>query len=138
MTAITTERDTQRRDGKQGAYHVLAATKVLAGTLVVLTAAGYAQGGAAGSTTLKALGVADETADNSGGASGDIRVKVRRDGWFRFANSAAGDLITTADIGSNCYIADNQTVAKTNGSASRSIAGNVRDVDAVGVWIEFV
>lgn len=137
MTAITTERDTQRRLGHQVAYPVLAATKVLAGTLVVLTAAGYAQGGAV-ATTLKAVGMAQETADNTAGASGDIKVTVRRDGWFRFANSAAGDLLTIADIGASCYILDNQTVAKTDGTGTRSVAGKVRDVDASGVWIEFV
>lgn len=137
MTAIATERDTQRRDGKAAAYPVLAATKVLAGTLVALTAAGYAQGGVV-ATTLKAVGVADETADNTAGASGDIKVKTRKDGWFRFANSAAGDLISIADIGNNCYIVDNQTVAKTDGAASRSVAGKIRDVAADGVWIEFI
>lgn len=137
MTAITTERDTQRRLGAQGAYPVLAATKVLAGTLVALTAAGYAQGGAT-ATTLKAVGVADLTADNTAGASGDIKVETRRDGWFRFANSAAGDLITIADISNSCYIVDNQTVAKTDGAGTRSVAGKIRDVDAAGVWIEFI
>jgi hypothetical protein len=137
MTAITTERDTQRRLGDQVACPVLAATKVLAGSLVALTAAGYAQGGAV-ATTLKAMGMAEETADNTAGASGDIKVRVRRDGWFRFANSAAGDLITIADISANCYIVDNQTVAKTDGTATRSIAGKIRDVDATGVWIEFI
>lgn len=137
MTAITTERDTPRRAGDKAAYPVLAATKVLAGTLVVLTAAGYAQGGAV-ATTLKAVGVADETVDNTAGASGDLKVPVRNDGWFRFANSAAGDLITIADINGNCYVVDNQTVAKTDGAATRSIAGKIRDVDATGVWIEFI
>lgn len=137
MTAIAAERDTQRRQGDRAAYPVLAATKVLAGTIVALTAAGYAQGGAV-ATTLKAVGVADETADNTAGASGDIKVPIRNDGWFRFSNSAAGDLITIADIGNNCYIVDNQTVAKTDGGATRSVAGKIRDVDAAGVWIEFI
>jgi hypothetical protein len=104
---------------------------------VALTAAGYAQGGAT-ATTLKAAGVANETADNTAGASGDIKVTVRRDGWFRFANSASGDLITIADIGNSCYIVDNQTVAKTDGGTTRSVAGKIRDVDAQGVWIEFI
>lgn len=137
MTAIATERDTQRRNGMQAAYPVLAGAKILAGTLVALTAAGYAQGGAT-ATTLKSVGMAEVTADNTAGASGDIKVQVRRHDWFRFANSAAGDLITIADIGSNCYIVDNQTVAKTDGTATRSIAGKVRDVEPAGVWIEFV
>jgi len=137
MTAITTERDTQRRAGDMAAHPVLAATKVLAGTIAALTAAGYAQGGAT-ATTLKAVGVFNETVDNTGGASGDVKAQVRRDGWFRFANSAAADAITIAEISSSCYIVDNQTVAKTDGTGTRSVAGKVRDVDATGVWIEFV
>lgn len=137
MTAITTERDTQRRQGERAAYPVLANTKVLAGTIAALTAAGYAQGGAT-ATTLKAVGVFDETVDNSAGGSGDVKAQVRRDGWFRFANSAAGDAITIADIGNSAYIVDNQTVAKTDGTGTRSVAGKIRDVDATGVWIEFV
>lgn len=137
MTAITTERDTQRRQGLEVAYPMAAGAKALAGTLAVLTATGYAQGGTV-ATTLKAVGVFDATVDNTGGANGDLKAPVRKDGWFRFANSAAGDLITIADINANCYIVDNQTVAKTDGGATRSIAGKVRDVDAVGVWIEFL
>ena len=137
MTATSLERDTQRRDGKMAAYGVLANTKVLAGTLAALTATGFAQGGAT-AATLKAVGVFDATVDNTGGADGALKATVRRDGWFRFANSAAADLITVAEIGSSCYIVDNQTVAKTDGTGTRSVAGKVRDVGADGVWIEFV
>jgi hypothetical protein len=60
-----------------------------------------------------------------------------REGTFQFANSAAGDLIATADIGTVCYIVDDQTVAKTNGTSTRSPAGVVVDVDAQGVWVSF-
>ncbi len=137
MTAIATERDTTRRLGNFSAHGVLAAARVLAGTMVALTAAGYAQGGAT-ALNLKCVGMADATADNTAGASGDIKVTARRDGWFRFANSAAGDLITIADTGNSCYMVDNQTVAKTDGGATRSVAGKIRDIDAGGVYIEFL
>jgi len=60
-----------------------------------------------------------------------------REGVFRYANSAAADLIATADIGAVCYIVDDQTVAKTNGTNTRSPAGAVVDVDAIGVWVRF-
>lgn len=137
MTATTIERDTQRRDGKMVELPVLASTKVLSGTIAAITAAGFAQGGAT-ATTLKGVGVFDETVDNTTGANGDLKARVRRDGYFRFANSAAGDQITVADIGNDCYMVDNQTVAKTNGTNTRSVAGKVRDVEAAGVWVEFV
>lgn len=60
-----------------------------------------------------------------------------RTGTYRFANSTAGDLIVTADIGAACYIVDDQTVAKTNGTATRSPAGIIDGVDALGVWVRF-
>lgn len=137
MAALTQDRDTVRRNGDLAAYPVAAATKIFAGSLVCIqTGANFATKGAT-ATTLRGVGVAEETADNTAGAAGAISVKVRRDGWFRFANSAAADLIAVADIGADCYVVDDQTVAKTNGGATRSVAGKVRDVDANGVWIEF-
>jgi hypothetical protein len=35
------------------------------------------------------------------------------------------------------FIVDDETVAKTNGSSTRSVAGICRGVDAQGVWVEF-
>ena len=76
-----------------------------------------------------------EQVDNLSGAAGAVRIQSSR-GVFPFANSAAGDQITRADIGANAYIVDDQTVAKTNGTNTRSVAGVIRDVDSDGVWIE--
>lgn len=135
MTALTQDRNTLRRDGKQVEPPVAAATKIFAGSLVAINAAGYAVPGAT-ATTLKALGVAEHRADNSAGAAGDIRVRVRK-GPHAFSNSTSTDAIALADIGSDCYIVDDQTVAKTSGSATRSVAGKIFDVDAAGVWVNF-
>jgi hypothetical protein len=137
MATLTTERDTRRRNGDQAEYPMAAAVKIFAGGIVCLSTATNLATKGATATTLKAVGVADETADNSTGAASAINVKCRRDGWFPFANSAAGDLIVLGDVGSDCYLVDDQTVAKTNGGATRSVAGKVRDVNAQGVWIEF-
>lgn len=132
--ALTKDRDTKRRDGVQFSHPLAAATVIYAGALVALNAAGNAVPGAT-ATTLTAVGVAQEHADNSTGAIGDVRVEVRR-GVFQFANSAAADEITRAEIGDSAYIVDDQTVAKTSGTSTRSVAGIIRDVDAGGVWIE--
>lgn len=134
MTALTAGRLTKRRDAKDFSFAVLAATACYAGGIAVLDG-GFAVPGST-DTGLVAVGVFMEDADNSAGANGDIYVPVAR-GCFQFANSAAADEITAADIGSNCYIVDDQTVAKTDGTASRSVAGVIRDVDANGVWVEF-
>jgi hypothetical protein len=86
------------------------------------------------STTLKAIGVAQERVDNAAGADGAKSVTVRRGTWF-FKNSAAADAIVAADIGGTAFIVDDETVAKTNGTNTRSAAGRIEDVDATGVWV---
>jgi hypothetical protein len=132
--ALTKDRNTKRRDGVQFNDPVAASTRIYAGSLMCLDASGNAVPGST-STTLKARGVPPEQVDNSAGAAGDLRIESRR-GVFPFANSAAADEITRADIGSNAYIVDDQTVAKTDGTTTRSVAGVIRDVDSDGVWIE--
>lgn len=134
MTATTADRNTPERDSKQFQFPLAASTKLLAGTIACLNSSGYLVAGTA-STTLKTVGAMEQIADNSAGAAGDIKGKVRR-GCFRFGNSSAGDLIALADIGASCYVVDNQTVAKTNGGSTRSVAGTIRDVDTDGVWVD--
>lgn len=135
MTALTQDRNTRRSDGNQVAPPVAATTRIWGGAIVCVNAAGFAVPGAT-STTLKAVGVSEHRADNSAGVAGAIRVRCRK-GPHRFANSAAADAITLADVGSDCFIVDDQTVAKTNGSNTRSVAGKIFDVDADGVWVDF-
>ena len=53
-----------------------------------------------------------------------------------YTQTTVADLITTADIGADCYVVDDQTVAKTNGGGQRSVAGKIFDVDAQGVWVD--
>lgn len=133
MTALTQERNTPLRAGLVTHDPVAAATRIYAGSLVALDAAGNAVPGST-ATTLVARGRARTTVDNRDGSAGDLSVEVE-EGVFRFGNSASSDAITRTEIGSNCYIVDDQTVAKTNGSTTRSIAGKVVDVDAEGVWV---
>ena len=134
MAALSADRNTPIRTAEDFEFPVAASTLIYAGSLVCINASSLATKGAV-ATTLKCVGVAQERADNSAGAASAIRVKVRR-GCFRFANSSAGDLIALADVGADCYIVDDQTVAKTNGGSTRSVAGKIRDVDADGVWVQ--
>ncbi|HDM78821.1 MAG TPA: hypothetical protein ENG51_20520 [Deltaproteobacteria bacterium] len=117
---------------------VKGAVKIYAGGIVVLDG-GYAKP-AAEATGLVAVGRAEEYVDNSNGSDGDVFVKVRR-GIFRYKNSSGDDEITRAEIGSDCYLVDDETVAKTDGDTgsgpTRSVAGRVFDVDDEGVWVEF-
>ncbi|WP_325438042.1 hypothetical protein [Pseudomonas nitroreducens] len=132
--ALTKDRNTSRRDGIQFSDPMAAAAKIFAGSLVCLDASGNAVPGST-STTIKVRGVAQEQVDNTGGAAGAKRIETRR-GVFQFANSTSTDQITRAEIGTQCYIVDDQTVAKTSATNTRSVAGVVRDVDDGGVWVE--
>ncbi|MDX1464118.1 MAG: hypothetical protein R3215_00265 [Halomonas sp.] len=133
MVAATKNRNTPTRAGNRRSAPVAAGALCYAGAIAVGNATGYAEP-ASTATGLTALGVFHHYQDNVGGADGDQVVEIER-GHFHFANSAAADEITVTDIGKVCYLVDDQTVALTDGTASRSIAGIVDDVDANGVWV---
>lgn len=135
MTALTQDRNTERREGTHASAPVAANARIFAGALVAINATGFAVPGST-SATLSGAGVALARADNTGGANGSISVQL----WklpAQFANSAGADAISLADVGKDCFIVDDQTVAKTNGTNTRSRAGRVFDVDADGVWVDF-
>lgn len=132
MTAQTADRLVPRRAGDQFGDPVAAATHIYAGAMYALDSSGNAIPASGTSGAARAVAVA--TADNSAGAAGDINVTGER-GVFLMNNSASTDLLARADIGATCYIADDNTVAKTNNSGARKAAGVVVDVDANGVWV---
>lgn len=134
MTNLAADRNTPRVEGDVKSLP-MSASKIYAGAIVCRNATGYAAKGAV-STTLIGVGRADEQVDNSGGNPGDKRIRVR-EGKFIFNNSSAGDLITIADIGKPAYIVDDNTVAKTSGTNTRSIAGFIDDVVDTGVVVKF-
>ncbi len=124
MTAISVGRE---RNELFGAGFT-ADMKVAASTALVMGAClttlnGYATN-AAGALGHRVIGVATRSVDNSAGAAGDKTVPYRT-GVFAFENSSAGDAIAQADVGSQCYLVDNNTVAKTSNSNARSIAGTI-------------
>lgn len=134
MTVLAAARSTPVKAGELYSLGVAASQKIYQGAIVCRDAAGFAVKGAT-ATTLKALGRAEALADNTSGSNDAITVPYRS-GCFKYANSAAGDLIGRADIGNDCFIADDQTVAKTNGGATRSVAGKIDSIDADGgVWV---
>ena len=131
MPALSAERDTPQRDGGTREIKVAASVTIYAGSIVMLDGA-YAKPGAVAASKIP-LGRAEETITN-GATAGAVSVRVKR-GVFRFANdtTANGDL-RAQEIGSDCYIKDDQTVSRI--STSRTAAGKVFDVDDDGVWVE--
>lgn len=132
--ALTADRNTEMKDGELIGVPVAAAAEIFAGGLTVANATGY---GAPGSTAtnLTYLGRSEEHVDNSAGVDGAVTVLVRRKKAFKWKNSAT-DAVTQAELGKTCYIEDDQTVARTNGTLTRSAAGVVIAVDDDGIWVE--
>lgn len=132
MTALATHRDTPMMGGGGMIYSLPhgSAVTIYRGALVVVDASGTVKPGTT-ATALKAAGRAEKSTAEDGAVA-----QFRR-GTFLFENSASTDLITNASYGDDVYIVDDQTVAKTNGTATRSVAGKCRGVHASGrVWVE--
>lgn len=132
MTVLAADRKTPYREGVEMEYKVAASARIFAGSLVCANVGGYAVP-AADTANFKFLGVAREQADNAGGANGDVTVRVRRKGVFRFA--ASGMAVT--DLGASVNVSDDQTVAKstTNTVACGKVAEFISATE-VGVDID--
>ena len=136
MTALAKDRKTNKLGVDDTADPLLLSFPVLAnavffgGAIVVTDANGFAKPGLT-STTVKAWGRCEKAVNNTGGADGAVQVLVRQ-GVFFYENSSAGDLIAADDVGKVVFIVDDQTVALTDGGATRSKAGVVYAVDSFG------
>ncbi len=132
MAALSADRNTKKRKGP-AEFPVKASIRIYQGSLVVLDAGYLAPARTA--TGLIAAGMAMAHYDNSTGSAGAIKGAAEC-GTFKFGNSSAGDLIAQADVGADCYIVDDQTVAKSSGTGTRSRAGKIMSVDSDGVWVK--
>jgi hypothetical protein len=133
--ALAADRKTPKHAQRNERVFGVGADEVIyQGALVAIDSAdGFLYAGAA-STTLIAVGHALEAVDATGLADGVATCRVSTHA-ARWNNSAAADEITATDIGATVYIVDDETVALTDGTGTRSAAGVVYQVDADGVWV---
>jgi hypothetical protein len=116
-------------------YPIGANTKAEAGHIGVLENGLLVEGKAG--TGLKAVGIIKQTVDNTGGAAGALPVCVER-GYgpngpraHRIKNATgAGNALTQADVGNDCYVYDAETLGKD--STGRSVFGELIRVLADG------
>lgn len=134
MPPLTEDRNTPIRDGEVITPPVAAGAVCYAGGIAVANATGFAEPGST-DTGLTFLGRFDEHVDNSGGADGDVQVRVRRNKAFKWANDG-GDPVGQDSLGTTVYIVDDETVAATDGTGTRSAAGIAVQIDTDGVWVE--
>ena len=129
---LTQDRNTSMKATDILVIGLAASSRIFAGSLVMLNAAGYAVPGST-ATGLTYGGRAEEFVDNTSGAAGAARVSVRRNKAFKWTNDGS---IVQANLLKNAYVMDNGTVAATDGGGTRSIAGRIVGIDSDGVWVE--
>ncbi|MCF1184049.1 hypothetical protein L0E83_11470 [Marichromatium gracile] len=129
MSALSADRDTPRRDGRDYAFPVAAGAVCHAGAIACLDASGHATPGAS-AAGLTAVGRFVERVEG-GAVAGAVSVLVET-GVFRYA---AAEAIDRTAIGAEGYIVDDQTVSLSDGGGTRSRAGRIVDVEPLGVWI---
>lgn len=110
-------------------YPVAATTTIYEGTLVAINSSGYLVE-ATTTSTLKVVGMALESVDNSAGSNGDKYCNVQQ-GVARWVNGAS---ITLSSVGALVYVVDNETVT-TSAAGSPPIAGTLYHVDSEGCWV---
>lgn len=137
MTALAAERNTLEMAviGQEIAFRnfpMTAAVKIFKGSLVVLDASGNAKPGVT-ALSLTPVGRAEQTQDNTAGGAGALTINVQP-GVFKFVNLGT-DLIAQANVGTNCFVTDDQTVSATSATNTKSVAGRVVQVDTDGVWV---
>lgn len=137
MTALAAERSTPEM-AVSAAVHPMrnlpmtASVKIWKGALVVIDSGGDAKPGVT-ATGLTAAGRAEQTVDNSSGGAGAQTVNVKP-GVFKYGNLGT-DLVAQANVGTDCYVTDDQTVSATSATNTKSVAGRVIQVDTDGVWV---
>ncbi len=117
----------------RGTFPIKANVKILKGSMIALDSAGRAMpAGLIAAGALAAVGKASAEYDNLtgsvlGGAAGAVDVEVEY-GVFGWVSHTAADEILADDVGKVCFMQDNQTVALTNGTDTRGVAGYITEV----------
>lgn len=130
--AATQAIDTPKREGNIFSLPVAAATKLFAGILAAVNAAGNLVQ-AVDAPGLKVVGRVLGDVDNSAGDAGALSANVER-GVFKFANSG-DNAVTAAHLLQRVYVEDEQTVASDPGDHGIT-AGVCVGVDDDGVWVD--
>lgn len=127
MTTLANDQPRAYEQGDIEEYPVIAADIIYEGAAVGENASGFARPLVAAD---KFLGFAIEKVDNTGGAAGDKRVRVRTKGK---AQLPIGSLAITANDRPLVYASDDNTFTLT--STSNSLIGSVSRFVATGIGI---
>jgi hypothetical protein len=119
MPALSQPYEAHEREGLIVAYPVKANARIWKGALVCVDNTGYLVP-ASDTANLRFVGVAFESVDNTGGASGAKRCRVVKRGTFVYNRIGS---FTQADIGTTARAVTDNEVAKT--STNNIVVGTV-------------
>lgn len=134
MPALTSDRNTPLRGDQVSprGRRVAANATIYAGAIVAFNSAGFAVPAAAVAAH-RIDGRAEEQV--RGGPTDGAATVLVRPGVFRFDNATGADAVVQADLLNECFVVDDNTVARTNGGGTRPVAGRIIDIDPQGVWV---
>ena len=122
--ALTSPYETFEKPGLVVSYK-LAANKIYKGALVGVNSSGYLVPMAHGTASLKFMGIANETVDNSAGAAGDKSVNVTKCGSFVIP-PASGYTPAIGDLGKEVYaFSDSEVQTSTSGLTAQYKVGTI-------------
>lgn len=131
MAGCTADRNTPYREGIELDFPVKGITRIFAGSMVALDAAGYAVP-AENTAGHRFIGVAMEQVDNRAGGDGARAVRVRTSGVFEFGATS----ISQANVGAEMYVVDDQTFDDANPGQGIKCGRLVKYVSNTKGWIK--
>lgn len=124
MAALTQPYEAYERPGLVVSYK-LSNVKIYKGALVGVNASGYVVPMAHGTASLKFVGAANDTVDNSAGSAGDRSVNVTKSGSLVY-RPASGYTPAIADLGKEVYVStDNEVQTSTVGLTNLYKVGTI-------------
>lgn len=135
MTALAIERMTNFAGviPSRGTYPIKANVRIFKGAIVGIDSAGRAMpGDTIANGCLTVVGKASATYDNRtgsvlGGAADAVNVEVEYGVYQYDFKTGGGDDIAADDVGKVCFVVDDHTVALTNNTDTRAIAGLISE-----------
>jgi predicted RecA/RadA family phage recombinase len=131
MTALTDNKEVIEKNRRLLSLKVGASANIFKGAICKIKADGYMAPMAAEASAFMA-GIAYEVGNNSNGADGDIECRVLREGVFQMVTAGASQ----ADLGSDVFASDDQTVSTTQGANEIKVGKIVEVISATSVMVD--
>jgi hypothetical protein len=129
LPALTQAYENYEKPGLVVSYK-MSNTKIFKGAMVAVNTSGFVIPVAHGTASLKFIGIANETVDNSGGTAGDRSISITKGGSF-VMKAISGYTPAQADIGKEVYAnTDWEIQVSTSGLTNQYKVGVITAVES--------